>query len=66
MILALAAYAAIGFLSWQTLSDQPISVGSSFHISLRGVTLVVLGLFAFRTLMYFWRRRIEEQNARRQ
>ncbi len=66
LILALTAYAALGFLAWQTLSDQPISIGSSFHLSLRGVTLVLLGLFAFRTLMNFWRRKIEDENARRQ
>jgi hypothetical protein len=66
LILALTAYAALGFLSWQTLSDEPINIGSSFHLSLRAVTLVILGLFAFRTLMNFWRRRVEEQNARRQ
>jgi hypothetical protein len=64
LILALTAYVALGFLAWQTLSNEPITVGS-FHASLRALTLVILGVFAFRTLMGFWRMRIEDENARR-
>ena len=64
LILALTAYVALALLAWQTLSDEPISVGA-FHASLRALTLVILGVFAFRTLMHFWRVRIDEDNARR-
>ena len=53
--LALTAYAALAFLAWKTLSDEPLEVGQYFHVGLRTLTLVILGLFAFRTLMT-WRR----------
>jgi hypothetical protein len=59
LVLALTAYAAIGFLAWQTLGDEPLRVGQYFHVGLRTLTLVILGLFAFRTLMT-WRRYDEE------
>jgi len=59
LVLALTAYAALGFLAWQTLSDEPFQVGQYFHVGLRTLALVILGLFAFRTLIT-WRRYNEE------
>jgi hypothetical protein len=32
---------------------------------LRSGTLVILGLFAFRAALYFWRTRIEEEQERK-
>ena len=64
LILALTAYVALALLAWQTLSSEPIRLGG-FHASLRALTLVIVGVFAFRTLMHFWRVRIEEDNAHR-
>ncbi len=61
----MTAYVALGFLAWQTLSDEPIGIGG-VHASLRTLTLVILGIFAFRTLMGYWRLRIEENDARKQ
>jgi hypothetical protein len=59
LVLAFTAYAALGFLAWQTLSDEPLQVGANFHVGLRTLVLVVLGLFALRTLMT-WRRYNDE------
>ena len=58
--LALIAYAVLGILAWTTLSDDPIRVFNG-NIRLRTGTLIVLGLFAFRAALFFWRTRIEEE-----
>jgi hypothetical protein len=59
-VLALVAYAALGILAWATLSDEPIRVFDA-NVNLRVGTLAVLGLFAFRSGLYFWRTRIEAE-----
>jgi hypothetical protein len=59
-VLALVAYAALGVLAWTTLSDEPIHLLNA-NIRLRTGTLLILGLFAFRAALYFWRTRIEEE-----
>jgi hypothetical protein len=59
-VLALVAYGVLAVLAWTTLSDEPIQVFSA-NIRLRTGTLLILGLFAFRAALYFWRTRIEEQ-----
>ena len=59
--LALIAYVVLGVLAWTTLSNQPIRV-FNLDIQLRTATLVVLGLFAFRSGLYFWRTRIEKSD----
>jgi len=61
-VLALTAYAALGVLAWFTLSDEPIRILSA-NVRLRTGTLLILGLFAFRSGLYFWRTRIEEERA---
>ena len=58
--LALVAYAVLGILAWTTLSDEPIRVFNG-NVRLRTGTLIVLGLFAFRGVLYYWRTRIEEE-----
>jgi hypothetical protein len=65
LVLALTAYAVLGALAWTTLSDEPIQV-FDFQLRLRTVTLVLLGVFAFRTLLHFYRMRIEDADAKRQ
>ena len=62
-VLALIAYAVLGILAWTTLSDDPIQILNA-NIRLRTGTLLILGLFAFRAALYFWRTRIEEQQER--
>jgi hypothetical protein len=64
LVLALTAFAGLAALAWTTLSDEPIQV-FDFQVRLRTVTLVVLGLFAFRTLLHFYRLRIEDADAKR-
>ncbi|MFI5102834.1 MAG: hypothetical protein ACHP9V_05625 [Terriglobales bacterium] len=59
-VLALIAYAVLGVLAWTTLSDEPIRVFNA-NVRLRTGTLLILGLFAFRAALYFWRTRIEEE-----
>jgi hypothetical protein len=61
-VLALIAYAVFGVLAWTTLSDEPIRVFNG-NVRLRTGTLLILGLFAFRSVLYFWRTRIEEERA---
>ena len=61
-VLALIAYGVLGVLAWTTLSDEPIRVFSA-NVRLRSGTLLVLGLFAFRAGLYYWRTRIEEERA---
>jgi hypothetical protein len=63
-VLTLIAYAALGILAWTTLSDEPIRVFDT-NVNLRSGTLVILGLFAFRAVLYFWRTRIEEEQERK-
>jgi hypothetical protein len=65
LVLALTAYAVLGALAWTTLSDEPIQV-FDFQLRLRTVTLVLLGVFAFRTLLHFYRMRIEDADVKRQ
>jgi hypothetical protein len=60
LLFALTAYVVLAALAWTTLSNEPIQAGV-FRIELRTLTVVVLGLFAFRTLMGYWRRKIDEE-----
>ena len=61
--LALIAYAVLGILAWTTLSDEPIRIFNG-NVRLRTGTLIVLGLFAFRGALYYWRTRIEDERER--
>ena len=57
---ALAIYAALGLLIWMTIDDIPIPVSNlpaalqNVHVTLRQLTLVVLGLFVLRTVLHWW------------
>ena len=64
-MLALTAYAVLGALAWTTLSDEPIQI-FAFQMRLRTVTLVLLGVFAFRTLLHFYRVKLEEADGKQQ
>jgi hypothetical protein len=59
-VLALVAYAVLGILAWTTLSDEAIQV-SGWNLKLRTGTLLILGLFAFKSGLFYWRTRIEEE-----
>ena len=54
---ALGLYAVIAALAWFTL-DAQIDLGTR-HIELREVTLAILGLFALRTLLFWYREKHE-------
>jgi hypothetical protein len=61
--LALVAFVVLGILAWSTLSNEPIPL-FGMNVNLRDGTLVILGLFAFRAALYYWRVRIEEKQER--
>ncbi|MBV9608257.1 MAG: hypothetical protein JO187_01770 [Acidobacteria bacterium] len=54
---ALLIYAVIAILAWFTL-DAQISVGTR-EIPLREATLAIVGLFAVRTLLFWYREKHE-------
>jgi hypothetical protein len=56
---ALVVYAVLAALALGTLSDEPIRVWD-LNVRLRTGTLVILGLFALRTSLHFWRTHDEE------
>jgi len=49
---ALAIYAVLGILILVTMKDVPLPVGSG-HIGIRSLTLIVLAVFALRTVLHF-------------
>jgi hypothetical protein len=50
---ALAIYAVLGLLIWITMEDVPLPVGGG-KIGIRFLTLIVLAIFAVRTVLH-WR-----------
>ena len=57
---ALAIYAVLGLLIWMTIDDLPIPVSNlpsvlqNVHITLRQLTLAILGMFVLRTVLHWW------------
>ena len=49
---ALAIYAVLAVLIWVTMEDVPLPVGNG-HVGIRSLTLIVLALFAVRTVLHF-------------
>ena len=64
LLVALAMYAGIAVLAWFTLEAR-VSLGDR-QIPLRAITLLLLGLFAVRTLLHAQRERIERERDRSQ
>jgi hypothetical protein len=50
---ALAIYAVLAVLIWVTMEDVPLPVGSG-HVGIRSLALIVLAVFALRTVLH-WR-----------
>ena len=50
---ALAIYLVLGLLIWVTMEDVPLPVGGG-QIGIRSLTLIVLAVFAVRTVLH-WR-----------
>ena len=59
-VFAMIAFAALAVLAATTLSNDPIPVFGAV-IRLRTATFLVLGLFAAKTAIAYWRLRIEER-----
>jgi hypothetical protein len=57
---ALAIYAVLGLLIRVTMEDVPLPVGNGL-IGIRSLTLIVLALFAVRTVLHFRAERIREE-----
>jgi hypothetical protein len=67
---ALAVYVVLGILEWTTLSGDTVKVVTGlggeplFELSVRGIALAILGLFAVRTLIQNMRMKLEEASDR--
>ena len=57
---ALAIYAVLGLLIWAMMEDVPLPVGNG-QIGIRSLTLIVLAVFALRTVLHFRAERIRDQ-----
>jgi len=49
---ALAIYAVLAGLIWVTMEDVPLPVGNG-QVGIRSLTLIVLAVFAVRTVLHF-------------
>jgi hypothetical protein len=49
---ALAIYAVLAVLIWVTMEDVPLPVGNG-QVGIRSLTLIVLAVFAVRTVLHF-------------
>ena len=57
---ALAIYAALAVLIRVTMEDVPLPVGNG-QVGIRSLTLIVLAVFALRTVLHFRAERIREE-----
>jgi uncharacterized membrane protein len=57
---ALAIYAVLGLLIWAMMEDVPLPVGNG-HVGIRSLTLIVLAVFAVRTVLHFRAERIRDE-----
>jgi hypothetical protein len=57
---AIAIYAVLGLLVWVTMEDVPLPVGSG-HVGIRSLTLIVLTVFAVRTVLHFRAEKIRDE-----
>ena len=66
----LGIFAVLGVLEWFTLGDETVKTVTGlngkplFDLSVRGIALGILGLFAFRTLIQNSRMKLEEMGDR--
>jgi heme A synthase len=60
LYVALAIYAVLGLLIWATMEDVPLPVGSG-HVGIRSLTLIVLAVFAVRTVLHFRAEQIRDE-----
>ena len=66
--IAMSAFAVLGVLEWNTLGSETIRVVNGpdgrplLNVSIRGVALLVLALFAFRSWIHYRREILEEHS----
>jgi len=64
----MSAFVLLGVLEWNTLSPETVRVVNGpggeplLDISIRGVALMVLALFAFRSWVHYRREALEERS----
>jgi hypothetical protein len=69
---ALAIYAVLGLLIWLTIDNIPIPTSNlpallrDMHITLRQLTLIVLGLFVVRTVLHWWAEQAQREREQRE
>jgi hypothetical protein len=67
---ALAVYAVLGLAIWMTIDNIPIPVPRELplglHITLRQLTLAILGLFVLRTVLHWRAEQIRLERDRKQ
>jgi hypothetical protein len=57
---ALAIYAVLAVLVWVTMEDVPLPVGNG-QVGIRSLTLIVLALFAVRTVLHYRAEEIRDE-----
>ena len=57
---ALAIYAVLAVLIWVTMEDVPLPVGNG-QVGIRSLTLIVLAVFAVRTVLHFRTEQIRDE-----
>jgi hypothetical protein len=67
---ALAIYAVLGLAIWMTIDNIPIpaprALPVELHITLRQLTLAILGLFVLRTVLHWRAEQIRADRERQQ
>ena len=59
--IALGMLAVLAILAWEIMSDESIAIAGG-QISYRGFTLVILGIFAARTVLHWRASKIRTEN----
>jgi hypothetical protein len=62
---AMGAYAVLALLAWFVMDASTVPVGSG-QIGLRGLTLILLGFFAARTILHWKADRIRARKERQE
>jgi hypothetical protein len=60
LFVAMGAYAVLALLAWFVMDASAVPVGRG-QLSLRGLTLILLGFFAARTILHWNADRIRAQ-----
>jgi len=67
---ALAIYAVLGLGIWMTIDNIPLPIPRGLpvelHITLRQLTLTILGLFVLRTVLHWRAEQIRSERERKQ